>query len=200
MPTRFASHSLRCAIALFAAWLLLLQAFLAGVVTARSATMLASNALIGASICHGAGGGSPPMARRRMPTGLGMSAAPLARRRLRRWRLLLRWPGPACRLIEICSCMQSCALPSRFGAARSAPDPRRHLQSSHEPCPLRADVGSVCCSCLELGVPNMHRELFLGAAGAAIVRLRGVRACHSRNLRSAGRRVLQGGAARAAWL
>jgi hypothetical protein len=59
MPTRFASHSLRCAIALLAAWLLVLQAFLAGVATARSAALLASHALSSAaSICHGAGGAS----------------------------------------------------------------------------------------------------------------------------------------------
>ena len=59
MPIGFASHSFRFPIALIAAWLVVLQAFLAGVATAQSATMPGTDPLNAASICHGAGGSAP---------------------------------------------------------------------------------------------------------------------------------------------
>jgi hypothetical protein len=53
VPPGFAAHSRRHAIALIAAWLVVLQAFLAGVATAHAAAMQASSGAVGA-ICHGA--------------------------------------------------------------------------------------------------------------------------------------------------
>ena len=56
MPTGIAASSCRHAIALIAAWLVALQAFLAGVATAQAAAMLAAPAAIDV-ICHGSGSG-----------------------------------------------------------------------------------------------------------------------------------------------
>ena len=56
MPTGIAAPSCRHAIALIAAWLVALQAFLAGVATAQAAAMLAAPAAIDV-ICHGSGNG-----------------------------------------------------------------------------------------------------------------------------------------------
>jgi hypothetical protein len=57
VPTGFAPHRYRCPAALIAAWLLVLQAFLAGVATAQAGVLLAAGAIDAAAICHGAGGG-----------------------------------------------------------------------------------------------------------------------------------------------
>jgi hypothetical protein len=59
VPTGIAAPSCRHAIALIAAWLVALQAFLAGVATAQAAAMLAAPAAIDV-ICHGSpnGGGA----------------------------------------------------------------------------------------------------------------------------------------------
>ena len=55
MPTGFAAnHPCRRPIVLIAAWLVVLQAFLAGVATAQAGAMLAYDPL--GAICHGAGG------------------------------------------------------------------------------------------------------------------------------------------------
>jgi hypothetical protein len=51
VPTGFAAHRCRRPIVLIAAWLVVLQAFLAGVATAQSGAMLASDPA--AVICHG---------------------------------------------------------------------------------------------------------------------------------------------------
>ena len=56
VPTGIAAPSCRHAIALIAAWLVALQAFLAGVATAQAAAMLAAPAAIDV-ICHGSGNG-----------------------------------------------------------------------------------------------------------------------------------------------
>ena len=56
MPTGIAAPSCRRAVALIAAWLVVLQAFLAGVATAQAAAMLAAPAAIDV-ICHGSGNG-----------------------------------------------------------------------------------------------------------------------------------------------
>jgi hypothetical protein len=58
VPTASATHACRRPIVLIAAWLLVLQAFLAGVATAHAAAMVASNPL-SAAICHGAGDAGP---------------------------------------------------------------------------------------------------------------------------------------------
>ena len=56
MPAGFAAHrSRRRPIALIAIWLVVLQAFLAGVATAQVGAMAASDPLLGA-ICHGSDG------------------------------------------------------------------------------------------------------------------------------------------------
>jgi hypothetical protein len=62
VPAGFAAY--RCSpIAMIATWcaiwLLVLQAFLAGVATARAGAMLAAGALNGAVICHSPGGAGP---------------------------------------------------------------------------------------------------------------------------------------------
>jgi hypothetical protein len=58
VPTGFAAnHSCRRPIVLIAAWLVVLQAFLAGVATAQAGAMLASDPL--GAICHGADGAGP---------------------------------------------------------------------------------------------------------------------------------------------
>jgi hypothetical protein len=54
VPGLFTTEHRRSPIALIAAWLVVLQAFLAGVATARAGAMPASNP-IEAAICHGAG-------------------------------------------------------------------------------------------------------------------------------------------------
>jgi hypothetical protein len=56
VPTGFAAHRSRTRpIVLIAIWLVVLQAFLAGVATAQVGAMAASDPLLGA-ICHGSGG------------------------------------------------------------------------------------------------------------------------------------------------
>ena len=54
MPTAFAATACRRPTVLIAAWLIVLQAFLAGVAAAQTAAMAASDPLN--AICHGAGG------------------------------------------------------------------------------------------------------------------------------------------------
>ena len=54
MPTAFAAPACRRPIVLIAAWLIALQAFLAGVAAAQAAAMAASDPIN--AICHGAGG------------------------------------------------------------------------------------------------------------------------------------------------
>ena len=61
VPTGFtANHPCRRPIVLIAAWLVVLQAFLAGVATAQAGAMLAYDPL--GAICHGAGGAGPDAA------------------------------------------------------------------------------------------------------------------------------------------
>jgi hypothetical protein len=58
VPAVFAAKHRRAPIVLIAVWLVVLQAFLAGVVTARAGAMFLSNP-IDAAICHGAGAADP---------------------------------------------------------------------------------------------------------------------------------------------
>ena len=55
MPTGFAAHCCRRAIALIAAWLVVLQAVLAGVAIAQAAAAWTADPLAAAAICHGSG-------------------------------------------------------------------------------------------------------------------------------------------------
>ena len=55
MPTGFAAHWCRRAIALIAAWLVVLQAVLAGVAIAQAAAAPTSDPIAAAAICHGSG-------------------------------------------------------------------------------------------------------------------------------------------------
>jgi hypothetical protein len=55
MPTGFAAHCCRGAIALIAAWLVVLQAVLAGVAIAQAAAAWTADPLAAAAICHGSG-------------------------------------------------------------------------------------------------------------------------------------------------
>jgi hypothetical protein len=59
VPTGSAAHSCRNAAVLIATWLVVLQAFLAGVAAAQAAAMPASSGAVGA-ICHGGAGGVAP--------------------------------------------------------------------------------------------------------------------------------------------
>src|SRR3982074_324635 len=59
MPTGFAAHWCRRAIVLIAAWLVVLQALLAGGAVAQAGAALASDPIAAGTICHGSGGGSP---------------------------------------------------------------------------------------------------------------------------------------------
>lgn len=56
MPTGFAAHCCRRAIALIAAWLVVLQAVLAGLAIAQAAAAWTADPLAAAAICHGSGG------------------------------------------------------------------------------------------------------------------------------------------------
>ena len=58
MPTRFAAHWCRRAIVLIAAWLVVLQAFLAGAAIAQAGAPTA-DPIAGATICHGSGASGP---------------------------------------------------------------------------------------------------------------------------------------------
>ena len=58
MPTRFAAYCRR-AIVLIAAWLVVLQAFLAGAAIAQAGAALAADPIAGATICHGSGASGP---------------------------------------------------------------------------------------------------------------------------------------------
>jgi hypothetical protein len=58
VPTGFAAHRRRRPIVLIAAWLVVLQAFLAGVATAQAGALLASDPAANA-ICHGSGSADP---------------------------------------------------------------------------------------------------------------------------------------------
>ena len=58
MPTAFAAPACRRPIVLIAAWLIVLQAFLAGVAAAQAAAMAASDPIN--AICHGADDGTAP--------------------------------------------------------------------------------------------------------------------------------------------
>jgi hypothetical protein len=70
VPTRSAAQSCRRAIVLIATWLVVLQAFLAGVAIAQAAALQASPGAIG-TICHGAG--SAAEADGTAPEGAGMA-------------------------------------------------------------------------------------------------------------------------------
>jgi hypothetical protein len=59
VPTRFAAQPLRRAIVMIAAWLIVAQAFLAGVATAQTGVMLSSDPLAAAVICHNRGTADP---------------------------------------------------------------------------------------------------------------------------------------------
>ena len=59
MPTAFAADVLRRPIIMVAAWLIALQAFLAGVATAQAAVKLAPISSDAGVICHGAGSTGP---------------------------------------------------------------------------------------------------------------------------------------------
>jgi hypothetical protein len=56
MPTGFAAHWSRRAIVSIAAWLVVLQAFFAGVAIAQMGATLSFDPVAAAAICHGAGG------------------------------------------------------------------------------------------------------------------------------------------------
>ena len=58
MPTAFAEHPLRRPLMLLAAWLIVLQAFLAGLATAQAAAVAVADPL--AVVCHGGEGGANP--------------------------------------------------------------------------------------------------------------------------------------------
>jgi hypothetical protein len=58
VPAVFAAEHRRAPIVLIAVWLVVLQAFLAGVATAQAGAILAGNS-IDAAICHGAGDADP---------------------------------------------------------------------------------------------------------------------------------------------
>lgn len=70
VPSRSAARSCRRAIVLIATWLVVLQAFLAGVAIAQAAAAQASPGAIG-TICHGAG--SAAEADGTAPEGAGMA-------------------------------------------------------------------------------------------------------------------------------
>ena len=56
MPTGFAAHWSRRAIVSIAAWLVVLQAFFAGVAIAQTGATLSFDPVAAAAICHGSGG------------------------------------------------------------------------------------------------------------------------------------------------
>ena len=56
MPTGFAAHWCRRAIVSIAAWLVVLQAFFAGVAIAQTGATLSFDPVAAAAICHGSGG------------------------------------------------------------------------------------------------------------------------------------------------
>jgi hypothetical protein len=56
VPNAFARHPSRRPLVLLAAWLVVLQAFLAGIATAQAGAVSVADPL--AVVCHGAGGGS----------------------------------------------------------------------------------------------------------------------------------------------
>jgi hypothetical protein len=58
VPTAFPVHPFRRPVMLFAAWLVVLQAFLAGVVTAQAGAMSVADPLAVVCHSHGAGGGN----------------------------------------------------------------------------------------------------------------------------------------------
>jgi len=60
VPTGFDAHPCRRPTALIAVWLVVLQAFLAGVATAQAGTMPAADPL--GAICHGSGDAADPAA------------------------------------------------------------------------------------------------------------------------------------------
>jgi hypothetical protein len=57
MPTGFAAHWCRRAVVSAAAWLVVLQAFFAGVAIAQTGATLSFDPVAAAAICHGSGGG-----------------------------------------------------------------------------------------------------------------------------------------------
>lgn len=59
MPTGFAAHWCRRAIASIAAWLVVLQAFFAGLAIAQTGAVLTFDPAAAAAICHGSGGAGP---------------------------------------------------------------------------------------------------------------------------------------------
>ena len=56
MPTGFAAHWCRRAVVSAAAWLVVLQAFFAGVAIAQTGATLSFDPVAAAAICHGSGG------------------------------------------------------------------------------------------------------------------------------------------------
>jgi hypothetical protein len=65
VPTGIAAHSLRRPVILIAVWLVVLQAFLVGLATARSGAMLAADPI--GAICHGLPGATPGANPANMP-------------------------------------------------------------------------------------------------------------------------------------
>jgi hypothetical protein len=59
VPTAFAADVLRRPVIVIAAWLIALQAFLAGVATAQAGVLLAPAPLDAGTICHGADASAP---------------------------------------------------------------------------------------------------------------------------------------------
>src|SRR6187397_3085317 len=141
MPTGFAAHCCRRAIALIAAWLVVLQAVLAGMAIAQAAAAWTADPLAAAAICHGSGSAgseqqpAPETGKvRHLCCAYCMSAAPA---------LASPW----------CARTRPCA----------PADPRR-LQRSHERL-SRAGERFARRSCPYPGDPKVFRELVLGAAG-----------------------------------
>jgi hypothetical protein len=56
MPIAFAAHRFRGSLALVAAWLIVLQAFLAGAVLGQTAALAAADSIDKAPVCHGTDG------------------------------------------------------------------------------------------------------------------------------------------------
>jgi hypothetical protein len=74
MPTGFAAHWCRRAIVSIAAWLVVLQAFFAGVAIAQTGATLTFDPVAAAAICHGSGGAGSDV--RHLCCAYCMSTAP----------------------------------------------------------------------------------------------------------------------------
>jgi hypothetical protein len=88
MPIALAAHRFRGPLALVAAWLIVLQAFLAGFVLGKTATLAAADPIDNAPVCHGidgdnAGGNGAPDTEKVLQhlccvSCTGAAAAPMA--------------------------------------------------------------------------------------------------------------------------